>query len=130
MSDVLGVLDVENFKFFIFLECLLNAVLEEAVLDLGGNVLAVALLNDGLGGFPGAESRNFSLGHKGFNDLAALLGNGLGRDFDTEGSDTIFFFLQADIHDEIGLRFRGGAKLGRIGREVKGRKRGFFGGNV
>lgn len=130
MRDVLGVLDVENLNLFVFLECLLNAVLEKAVFDLGGNVLAVALLNDGLGGFPGAESRNFSLGHKGFNDLVALLGNGLGGDFDTEGGDTIFFFLQADIHDEIGLRFRGGAKLGRIGSEVKGRKRGFFGGNV
>ena len=130
MSDVLGVLDVENLNLFVFLECLLNAVLEEAVLDLGGNVLAVALFNDGPGGFSGAESRNFSLRHKGFNDLAALFGNGLGGDFDTEGSDTIFFFLQADIHDEIGLRFRGGVKLGRIGREVKGRKRGFFGGNV
>ena len=130
MSDVLGVFDVENLNLLVFPERLLNAVLEEAVLDLGGNVLAVAFLNDGLGGFPGAESRNFSLGHEGFDDLVALLGNGLGGDFDTEGSGTIFFFLQADVHDEIGLRFRGGVKLVRIGREVKGRKRGFFGWNV
>ena len=123
----MGVLYVENLNLFVFLECLLNAVLEKAVFDLGGNVLAVALLNDGLGGFPGAESRNFSLGHKGFNDLVALLGNGLGGDFDTEGGDTIFFFLQADIHDCVNIwAFRGGEKLVSKCGEVKGGKRDFF----